>query len=288
MKITFVINPKAGTRSKKNLPSLIKKNFSEGYLLSIRETESAGHGILIAKEEAALGTDVVIAVGGDGTVNEIAQGLIGTDTALGILPMGSGNGLARHLKIPMSIPKAMLCLLKSTISKMDVGFLNNKLFLCTCGLGFDAKVAHEFAIQKSRGFFTYSKVAYKHFFNYPEKKWVIQVDGVNAEYKGIMFTVANANQFGNDVFIAPKALLQDGKLDLCVLKKVPFRSIPLVLKDLFTKNIHRSRFYTDSQFETIRVENSGSIEAHVDGEPVVLTGDISIDIRKSVLKVFSY
>lgn len=287
-KILFIINPIAGTKSKKEIPVLINSCLDGSLFdVSISETQYAGHGVALAKQAAVQGCDIVVAVGGDGTVNEIAQGLLHTETALAILPMGSGNGLARHLQIPMDLQKALTAFNKYQVSKMDTGKINGQLFLCTSGLGFDAEISHHFAQQKSRGFYTYAKVASKSLFSYPAKEWRITVDGNDLKTEGILFTVANANQFGNNVFIAPKALLQDGLLDLCVLKKVSLINIPLVLKDLFTKNIHQSRFYTLKQAKKVVVYNNGQMKAHVDGEPILVNGDVTFEVLEKSLKIFA-
>ena len=287
-KILFIINPIAGTKSKKEIPVLINSCLDGSLFdVSISETQYAGHGVALAKQAVVQGCDIVVAVGGDGTVNEIAQGLLHTETALAILPMGSGNGLARHLQIPMDLKKALTAFNKYQVSKMDTGKINGQLFLCTSGLGFDAEISHQFAQQKSRGFYTYAKVASKSLFSYPSKEWRITVDGNDLKTEGILFTVANANQFGNNVFIAPKALLQDGLLDLCVLKKVSLINIPLVLKDLFTKNIHQSRFYTLKQSKKVVVYNNGQMKAHVDGEPILVNGDVTFEVLEKSLKIFA-
>lgn len=287
-KILFIINPKAGTKSKKEIPDLISNCLDKHkFDVSISETQYAGHGVELAKQASINGCDIVVAVGGDGTVNEVAQGLLYSQTALAILPMGSGNGLARHLKIPMDLKKALLAFNTYGISKIDTGKVNGQLFLCTSGLGFDAEISHQFAQQKSRGFYTYAKIASKSLLGYPSKQWNIQVDGQSLKTEGILFTVANANQFGNNVFIAPNALLQDGLLDLCVLQKVSLINIPLVLKDLFTKSIHQSRFYTLQQTKKVVVKNEGTIKAHVDGEPILVTDNVEFEILEESLKVFS-
>lgn len=287
-KIVFLINPKAGTRSKNNVPELVNDIFSSTTIsIEFVETAYAGHAIKLAQEYANQDYDAVVAVGGDGTVNEVAQGLIGSSSILGILPFGSGNGLARHVGVPMDIKKAILFLKEAKSVVIDTGFLNEHLFLCTTGFGFDADVAHEFAKQKTRGFFTYSKIAMQRLFSYSPKEWAIRIGDEYFNFKAFIFTIANANQFGNNVFIAPQASLSDGLLDLCVLRKVSFTGIPLVLKDLFTRNINNNRFYTKRQFESLSIKNTGPIQAHVDGDPVIIKGDINVKILKRSIKIFS-
>lgn len=288
LKTLFIINPIAGTQSKKDIPSLIERKLNrEQFDYEICFTERANHAIEIAQKAIKTNYDLVIAVGGDGTVNEVATGLVGSNVALGIIPMGSGNGLARHLQIPMNTSKAISSLHKFQIVEIDTGRINGQLFLCTMGVGLDAKVSHDFSKEKKRGFFTYSKVAMKNFMKMVESSWKIEVDGNSEMVKGLLLTIANANQYGNNVFIAPKAQIQDGEFDVCVLKSFSFFNIPLILRDLFNKTLHRNRFYTLRKGKQILIHNEGEIAAHFDGEPIVLNGNVKIEIAPLSLKVFA-
>ncbi len=231
--------------------------------------------------------DLVIAVGGDGTINEVARGLVNSSVALGIIPMGSGNGLARHLQIPMNVKKAIDKLNHYQVVKIDTGKINEHLFLCTAGIGLDAKVSHDFSKEKKRGFFTYSKVAMNSFLNASTSSWEIEIDGYCETVDGLLLTIANANQYGNNVFIAPKAQIQDGEFDVCVLKNFSFFNSPLVLRDLFNKTLHKNRFYSLRKGKQIIIKNEGEVEIHYDGEPMLVQGNIKVEIHPLSLNVFA-
>ncbi len=287
-KTLFIINPIAGTRSKKNIPLLIEQGINKNkFKIDIVFTETSDHATALAQQAVEANYDLVIAVGGDGTINEVARGLVNSPVALGILPMGSGNGLARHLLIPMNVKQAIDRLNHYQVLKIDTGTINGRLFLCTAGIGLDAKVSHDFSKQKKRGFYTYSKVAMSSFFNAPTSFWEIEIDGVCETVDGLLLTIANANQYGNNVFIAPQAQLQDGKFDVCVLKNFSFFNSPLVLRDLFNKTLHTNRFYSLRKGKQIVIKNEGQVEVHYDGEPMLVQGNIKVQMHPLSLNVFA-
>lgn len=284
----IIINPIAGTRSKQDIPMLIDNLIdSERFQFEVIYTKRAGHATALAVEAVDDKCDLVIAVGGDGTINEVAQGLLNTTTALGLIPMGSGNGLARHLGVPLVPAQAISYLNNAQYYHIDVGTVNSKMFLCTAGFGLDALVSHRFAEAPKRGFFTYAKIAFKNFVHSKNQEWKLIIDGINRDVKGFLLTVANANQYGNNVFIAPKAQLQDGLLDTCVMQKVPLMKVPLILRQMFTKKLHLSKYYSTFQGEDILIKNTNEIQAHIDGEPVFFEGDINIKVLKKALKIFT-
>lgn len=287
-KTLFIINPIAGTRSKKDIPFLIKQCLDANkFIVDIEFTQYANHATELAKIAVETNYDLVIAVGGDGTINEVACGLLNSKVALGIIPMGSGNGLARHLHIPMGVKKALVYLNQCDVSQIDTGKINDHLFLCTAGIGLDAKVSHEFSKEKKRGFFSYSKIAMSSFLNASSSSWEIEIDEVSEKVDGLLLTVANANQYGNNVFIAPKAQIQDGEFDVCILKNFSFFNAPLVLKDIFSKTLHKNRFYLLRKGKRITIKNEGEVEIHFDGEPLLVKGDIKVEISPLSLNVFA-
>ncbi|MEI6455362.1 MAG: diacylglycerol kinase family protein, partial [bacterium] len=177
-KILFIVNPISGDGRQEKTVSLIKKNLDiSRYSYEIIITEMAGHATELSKQAAAAGTDIVVAVGGDGTVNEVAQGLVGTDSILGIIPKGSGNGLSRHLKIPMNLKQAIGIINKGRVVKIDTATLNDDLFVSVAGVGFDASVAKKFARAGKRGFLTYFKITAGSYHSYKAKKYILNVDG---------------------------------------------------------------------------------------------------------------
>ena len=196
-KITFIINPISGTKKKKEIPGLIHTILKDSdWEFEIVNTRYAGHATEIATEKAQQGVDVVVAVGGDGTVNEVASALVHTNTALGIIPCGSGNGLARHLGVPMSRLKAIELFLNGGIQQMDYGIINGKqLFFCSCGVGFDALVSWEFAHAGKRGLMTYCSIALKENFKYKPETYTLKTDtGEGLTNKAFVIACGNAAQ----------------------------------------------------------------------------------------------
>ena len=220
--IAFIINPISGSKetqsAKRKLPKLIMQLLdSEQWLPNIAYTEYAGHATELARQYARMGFDAVVAVGGDGTVNEVARGLRDTQTAMGILPMGSGNGFARHLNIPIRVNKAIEMINHSEPISVDYGLANGRLFVSTCGTGFDALIADHFAGSSKRGFATYLQNILKDAFSYSPQTYHIVGDGLDVTHKAFLITFANANQWGYEALIAPKASIQDGKMDIMMM-----------------------------------------------------------------------
>lgn len=263
-KTLFIINPIAGVKKKKNIPELIKIHLDQHLFdVQIVFTEYAGHGKILAKE-ATKTHDIVVAVGGDGTINEIASSLIHSKTSLGIIPMGSGNGLARHLQIPLETVKAIQFLNLQKEQIIDTCTLNDNAFFCTAGVGFDGYIGDVFAKQNSRGFWTYLKCTIREFFAYTPKSYSFE----NKKITATLITVANANQFGNNVFISPFSDIQDGKFEICILKPFPMWSILGLGIKLFTKNINNSKYYDYTSRNEIIIDNPSNEFVHLDGEPI--------------------
>ena len=231
--IAFIINPISGSKetqsAKRKLPKLIMQSLdSEQWLPNITFTEYAGHAVELAKQYARMGFDAVVAVGGDGTVNEVAQGIVAgsshqssaishQQTALGIIPMGSGNGFARHLGISIRPQKAIEMINHSEPISVDYGLANGRLFVSTCGTGFDALIADHFAGSNKRGFSTYLQNIIHDAFSYQPQNYHIVGDGLDVTHKAFLITFANANQWGYEALIAPKASIQDGKMDIMMM-----------------------------------------------------------------------
>ena len=205
-KIVFIINPISGTVSKSGIPALIEQVLDkEKYSYEIRETEHAGHAEEIAIECKEQGVDVVVAVGGDGTVNEVARGITNSNTALGIIPCGSGNGLARHLMLPMDFKKDIDILNQCEIHDLDYGIINDHAFFCTCGMGFDAFISMKFAEAGKRGLTTYVENVLKEGLNYKPETYRIEDENGTIINRAFLISCANASQYGNNAYIAPHA-----------------------------------------------------------------------------------
>lgn len=286
IKIAFIINPYSGTGKKKDLPKLIineldKKVFEP----EIAFTNYQGHGTELAKNFVARKFQVVVAVGGDGTVNEVARALTHTKTALGIIPMGSGNGLARHLNIPMNEVKAIQQLNNSEAILMDYGIVNNKPFFCTCGTGFDAYVSTEFAKGKKRGVMSYIEKIITGYFSYKSQNYHLLGEGIDLKAKAFVLTFANASQWGNNAYIAPQASVQDGKIDISIMSNFPIIAIPTLALQLFAKTIDKDLFMTTLRAEKITLTRDEPGPFHYDGEPYEEGTKITVKVVPDGLRV---
>ena len=288
--IAFIINPISGSKetqnAKRKLPKLIMQTLDgDQWLPNIVFTERAGHATELAYQFARMGFDAVVAVGGDGTVNEVAQGLRGTQTTLGILPMGSGNGFARHLNIPIRPNKAIEMLNHSEPISVDYGLANGKLFVSTCGTGFDALIADHFANSTKRGFATYFQNVLKDIFSYQPQTYHLVGDGLDVTHKAFLITFANANQFGYEARIAPKASVQDGKMDIMLMSSHAILGSASLALRLFTGSIDDSHFMDTLRAKEITLEREEKGPFHIDGDPVDMEKDIHIQIVQDGLRV---
>ena len=285
-KIAFIINPYSGTGKKEDLPGLIKAGLDPSFgKPEIVFTEYRGHATQLAKDFVVKGFQMVVAVGGDGTVNEVARSLIHTDTSLGIIPIGSGNGLARHLGIPMSIRKAIEQLNHSEPILMDYGLVNGRPFFCTCGTGFDAYVSTEFAKGNKRGIMSYLEKIITGYFSYKSQNYHLLGEGIDLNVKAFVLTFANASQWGNNAYIAPQASVQDGQMDISIMSNFPVIAIPTLALNLFAKNIDKDLFMTTLRSDELTLFREESGPFHYDGEPYEEGKEIQVKTVADGLKV---
>jgi diacylglycerol kinase (ATP) len=280
--VWFVMNLKSGTTTpaKKNK---IKQFISKLPDCELIFTEYVGHATEIAQKAVIEGIDKVVAIGGDGTVNEVGKGLIGSKTALGIVPIGSGNGLARHLKIPLKIEKAIQFAVSQPVVEIDVCFLNEIPFFCTAGVGFDAEVANEFAKQESRGLKTYAKMALKSFRTFKPESYNFDSQ---EDKTAFAITFANATQYGNNAMISPKSKIDDGLIEMVVLKPFPFGAAPIIGVRLFRGTLPNSRYIEMESGVAFSLKSKNNFLIHYDGEPLQLnTNEIKVSIKKQSLNV---
>ena len=285
-KIVFVYNPISGShRLIPVIPIIERFVNTDLYDFSIVSTKYRGHATEIAQEYAAKQYDAVIAVGGDGTVNEVGRGLIGTGTALGIIPCGSGNGLARHLGISLDPFKAVKWLDKSIFTDIDYGMIEDHPFFCTCGVGFDAKVTDAFSKAGTRGLITYMESILKEIATYHNETYKLSFDNSSETFEAFFITCANADQWGNNAFIAPSASLQDGMLDVIAAHPFSVVDAPLIAFQLFNKLIEKNPNVSVRKCQELTITRQSEGPAHYDGEPILLGKKIHIKLIKGGLKV---
>ena len=286
-RICFIINPVSGGKSKHNLEGLIKSAFSaENFDISINYTTSAGHATKLSKEAVSKKTDIVVAVGGDGTLNEVGKELVHTPSVLAIIPLGSGNGLARHLKIPLNAKKALEVIKNGQTKTIDTALVNEERFVSIAGVGFDALIAKEFAQKKTRGFVSYAKLVANRFSGYKSKKYKLRfTDGSEKVVRAFFIAFANSNQFGNNTQIAPKASLFDGKLDICIVKKPPLTKMPNIAKLMLRKKIDISSYVDVIQSESVIVKRKKNRVINLDGEAVKISKNFTVKVDSLSLKI---
>ena len=253
-----------------------------GYAPDVVLTTHPGHATELAAAAVARGVNRVLAVGGDGTINETAQALRRSATALGIVPIGSGNGLARHLGIPLNPMKAIERALTGRPVVIDSGEINEHPFFCTAGLGFEAYVAHAFAQQPIRGLPTYVRTAFRAFWAYKPQRFVL--DG--RERQLFSLTFANAGQFGNNAWMAPQANIADGRLEQCEIRPFPAQAVGMLTWQLFNKTLNHSSFWRGYSITKAIVQADGPMLIHADGEPITLpTGRAEVRVLPGSLLV---
>ena len=285
-KALFIINPVSGGKKKDGLPELIKQHLDTAIFEFDTEYST---GVTHARELAANAAgyyDIIVAVGGDGTVNEIASAIAGTDTVLCIIPFGSGNGLARFLTIPMDVIGALKTINMGRTITIDAAKMNGQWFFNMAGMGFDAHISHVFANgSKKRGFFSYFKSSLKEIANYKAQSYRIDIDGSVYDREAFMLSMANSSQYGNNAHISPHASIQDGMLDVCIIKPFPLWRFPEMGLRMFTKTAEGSKYVEIIKGQNIRVTRNGQGPIHLDGEPQVAGDDINIEVQPGTLKV---
>lgn len=284
--IRFIINPISGGLNKKHFPQLINRVIDpQKYFVEICFSQSTAHTHELTLEAIDKKVAVIAAVGGDGTVNNIASHLTGTDTLLAIVPKGSGNGLSRHLKIPMNEVKALETINRAHSVKIDSGMANEHFFINVAGAGFDAHVSHQFAHAPQRGFKTYAQITLHEFKHYACENYTLQIDKEHKAVKAFIICVANGSQYGNNAFIAPTALVNDGYFDLTVLKPFSPWKIPQIGLKLFNKTLHTSNLVYTYRFRDLTIirENEGVF--NIDGEAIWMPREIHIKLKPSSIQI---
>ena len=283
-----MVNPISGTRSKDALPQHIEEVLDkELWDYSIEQTQYAGHAAVLAKAAATRGDWACVAVGGDGTVNEVARSLTHTDTALGIVPCGSGNGLARHLCLPMDMRKALGIINKGNAEAMDYGVINDLPFFCTCGMGFDAFISLKFAEAGKRGPATYVENVLKEGLKYRPETYEVEDETGTRRYKAFLIACANASQYGNNAYIAPGATMTDGMLDVIIMEPFTALEAPQISLDLFAKTLANNSKIKTFRTRGIRIHRSQPGAIHYDGDPIMTGTDIDVHVEPHGISILT-
>lgn len=292
-RVLFIINPKSGIRKreKASLPALIEKYLNNTiYDYSISYTQYAGHAIELSKEAVENGYHVIVSVGGDGSINEIAGNLVGTDVVLGIMPFGSGNGLARHLAIPVHTKKALNVLNRFHIRKIDVGeYAPGKFFFSNVGIGFAVKVVKWFEHHRVRGFLSYAVAVVRGFTTNQPIKITLEINGQTLEREVTVLNICNSNQYGYGVGITPNAKLDDGILDVAILNKFSRWLFPLYALFILTRKQHwipHYELYSSTTCKVINEEKKFWV-LQVDGELSRFKEDWNVRVIPSGISILA-
>lgn len=286
MKTLFLVNARSGTARKYDIPTLIRETcagWKPDFEIALCQRKEDLDTIIADAERDGYG--VVYAVGGDGTVHEIAKRLVGRNLALGILPIGSGNGFARHIGLPMDARASLRACGAERIVTIDTAEVNGIAFLGVMGIGFDAWIADRFAVAGSRGFMTYVRVGIREVLKYRAEEYDIEIDGQLRRMKAKIITIANSSQYGNDARIAPHASTQDGLLDVVTIADVPLLAAPTIAWRLFRGTIDRSSAVTTVRGREIVIRRAATGPVHLDGEPFTMAETLNVRVRPASLKV---
>lgn len=285
-RMLFIVNPISGGKKKKGFEKRVLEDLDlTRYEADFAATNYPGHARVLAERAIKEGVEVVVAVGGDGTINEVASALYATNTVLGIIPEGSGNGLALYLGIPLNERAAVRRLNGSEHITIDSGTINDLRFFNVAGIGFDASVSDRFANDKIRGPIGYLKAVLTEISTYKPKRYTLNIDGTVYEREAFMISVANSPQYGNNAYVAPQASVTDGILDVCIVHKFPLYTIPMMLFHLFNKTADQSEYVEIIPGKRIHIERETADAVHVDGEPKEMGASLDIEVNPLTLHV---
>lgn len=285
-RIAFIINPISGGINKDSFPALANEILDkELFSFQLFYTTSSGHNKELARQCVADGFDVIVAVGGDGTINNTAKYVTGSNSVFGIVPQGSGNGLARHLNISNKMADALRVINGFKQTRIDTGMANDEFFINVAGVGFDAHVSWLFANAPRRGFAQYAKITLKEFANYKARRYTLVVDGKTIERDAFIVCAANGSQYGNNAYIAPSAIVNDGLFEIAVIKPFSFFNVISLGARMFTKTLHRSPLVELMAGKHLVIKRQQNEVINIDGEAVTTTADVDIRILPSSLKI---
>ena len=285
-KAVFIINLISGTSDKAAIPGLIDQYLDKTqFEYEIAVTQYAGHASEIAAKAKGDGVDVVVAIGGDGTVNEVARAIVHSSTALGIIPCGSGNGLARHLLLPLNVSKAIEDINRCEIRQLDYGIINDYPFFCTCGMGFDAFVSMKFAEAGKRGPITYVENVLREGLKYKPETYTIEDESGTLQYKAFLISCANASQYGNNAYIAPQASMSDGLMDVIIMEPFDVFEAPQISIEMFSKTLDKNSKIKTFRTRHLHIRRDKPGVIHYDGDPVMTGADIDIELKPKGINI---
>lgn len=283
--LLFIVNPISGIGRQKKIETLLESNIDHSLLdYTVRYTERIHHGTELAKDAVEQGCfDAIVAVGGDGSVNDVVSGMVGSNIALGIIPCGSGNGLARNLKIPLTPAHAIEILNHYKVAEIDTIYLNDRVIASIAGIGFDARVARRMKQTKVRGLQAYAKIILTDYPTYKEHTYRLNIDGNEIERKAWFISFANSNQFGYNTAIAPLAQLDDGLIDVCIVDRIPLLHLPMTAPLLYLNHFELSQHVEYFKAHEVTVYNNDEKWVNIDGEGERIGTELHFrNVRKSL------
>lgn len=291
-KILFIINPISGTpinkyrkrRLVKHIDKIFEKEKYE-YDISIKYTQYPHHATELAIEAAKANYDTVVAVGGDGSINEIAQGLVNSQTSLGIIPLGSGNGLAHHMKIPQSIKRSLKLIKQNKIKRIDTVTINDTIFVSIAGIGFDAHVADLYSRAKLRGLSSYFFIAITQYIKYMPEEYHILIDGKEISVDALLIGFGNSGQMGYNFSITPQSKINDGLVDICIVKKPPLWLSPIIGILFWIRLLGTSRYVKIYKASQVKIIKKNPASLNIDGESIEFAQSVDIQVNPESLKV---
>lgn len=286
-KLTFIINPIAGPHDNLRFWDGLKKQLKERNIpFRSKITKRKDHATRLALKRMKKEADaVLVSLGGDGTFNEVASALVNSEASLAHIPRGSGNGLARMLRIPVSQEKVPDYLSRGKQKKIDAGMIGDDYFFCTAGFGFDALIAHHFENSNTRGLKSYVLYVLKSFFNYKGVEADFELDGKRFHGRFFTVTIANANQYGNNAFIAPKAAIDDGYLDVTIIRPFPLWYTPVMAVALFAKRLDKLSYVESYKTERLKINKVATSVFHRDGDAEERSWPVAIEVVPSALRM---
>ena len=286
--ILFLVNPKSGVSQKRKVPQMVGQYIDHNrYDSNVCYTQYAGHAYELAKEAVDNGVDVVVAVGGDGTVNEVARALVHTATALGVIPCGSGTGFARHLGIPVGVKKSIEFINTAVLMDIDYGKINGQSFFCSCGVGFDALVSSDFAKGNGRGVLNYIRQSLVDWVKYKPETYLVETESMKGKFEAFVIACGNASQYGNNAYIAPFASMRDGLITASIMSPFNTFEVPLMATHLFTHTFDECSHVTTVAAPWMRIVREKPGPVHYDGEPCFMGEELFVEMVPAGLKVLA-